>query len=95
MVRPDGCTEIDARFSLQLPNGGSIYVQDKGRYFAHPEIMNALAKGESVDPAQYYCRTTTTFETDSPRWSWLNKIVAVGSGGRQGSTVKMNFYRVV
>jgi hypothetical protein len=44
--------------------------------------MERLARGEPVDPAEYYFRISPQFETGSSKYSWLNKIVAVGAGHR-------------
>ena len=57
-------------------------------------IAAALARGEAVDPASYYMRTTPIFETGDARYSWLNDIVAVGSGIRQPDAVVLDFYQL-
>jgi Protein of unknown function (DUF3237) len=35
-----------------------------------------------VDPAAYYFRTNPLFETASPKYDWLNRIVSIGIGHR-------------
>jgi hypothetical protein len=57
--------------------------------------MARLAKGEAVDPASYYFRTTPVFETASPRYDWLNRIVAVASGRRESSGPVYEVYEVL
>ena len=53
-----------------------------GFRYGPPEVMDALARGESVDPSAYYFRISPTFETGSPKYAWLNRIVAIGVGRR-------------
>jgi hypothetical protein len=45
-------------------------------------VIAALARGERVDPATYYFRTTPRFETGHPKYAFLNRILAVSSGDR-------------
>lgn len=94
-IKPDGCAVIDARFTLQTSTGALIYVQDQGLRFGPADIMQQLAANKSVDPQQYFFRTTTRFETGGEQFSWLNRVLAVGSGMRDASGVTMNFYRIV
>jgi hypothetical protein len=44
--------------------------------------MARLAQGEMVDLREYYFRVAPVFETGAERYSWLNKILAVGVGDR-------------
>jgi hypothetical protein len=48
-----------------------------------PEVIAALARGETVDPASYYFRTTPRFETAAPAYAFLNRILTVASGDRR------------
>jgi hypothetical protein len=45
-------------------------------------VIAALARGERVDPATYYFRTTPRFETAHPKYAFLNRLLAVSSGDR-------------
>jgi hypothetical protein len=51
-----------------------------------PEVIEAIGRGESVDPATYYFRTTPRFVTAHPAYAFLNRIVASrpAIGGRKG-----------
>jgi hypothetical protein len=48
-----------------------------------PEVIAAIGRGETVDPATYYFRTTPRFETAHPPYAFLNRLVAVASGDRR------------
>jgi hypothetical protein len=48
-----------------------------------PEVIAAIGRGETVDPARYYFRTTPRFATAHPTYAFLNRLVAVASGDRR------------
>jgi hypothetical protein len=50
-----------------------------------PEVLAALARGESVDPSRYYFRTAPRFETSAPQYAFLNRLLAIASGDRRAS----------
>lgn len=94
LVRADNVELLEARYTLQTDDGALIYVQNQGMRHGPPEVLAALARGEEVDPASYYMRTTPTFETGAPHYGWLNNLVAVGSGLRRADAVVLDFYWV-
>ena len=47
------------------------------------DVIEALARGEAVDPAAYYFRTTPRFETAHPAYVFLNHLITVASGDRR------------
>ncbi|MFN8441285.1 MAG: DUF3237 domain-containing protein [Caldilineaceae bacterium] len=94
IVRADGVAILEARYTLQCEDGALIYVQNRGVRHGPPDVLAALARGEEVDPATYYMRTTPIFETSDSNYAWLNDIVAVGSGIRRADAVVLDFYRV-
>jgi hypothetical protein len=48
-----------------------------------PDVIAALGRGDAVDPATYYFRTTPQFVTAAPAYAFLNRLVAVASGDRR------------
>ena len=94
LMRPDGVALLDARYTLQTTDGALIYVQNRGVRHGPPDVLAAIARGEAVDPARYYMRTTPTFETGDARYQWLNDLIAVGSGIRRADAVVLDFYHV-
>lgn len=83
LVRPDGVLALDVRLSLMTDDRALLYLRYGGVRRASPEVLARLARGEAVDPSEYYFRTTLSFETSAPRYAWLNGIVAVGLGERR------------
>ena len=66
-----------------------------GRYgYRHgpKEVLDAVARGEAIDPTQYYMRTHARLETGDPRYDWVNKTLFVGIGARLQTTVYVDLY---
>jgi hypothetical protein len=83
LLRADGVLELDLRATLRTDDGALISMKSFGLRHGPPEVMGALARGETVDPARYYFRTTPRFETAHPTYAFLNRLVAVASGDRR------------
>jgi hypothetical protein len=94
IVRPDGLSELDARYVLQTDAGELVYVQNAGIRHAPPEITKKLLAGEDVDPALVYFRTTPTFETAAPNLQWLTRAVFVAVGERHPNDVIIRVWKV-
>jgi hypothetical protein len=94
-MRPDGVAQVDVRITLKTDDGALIYMKYGGYRHGPAEVMDMLARGEDVDPSQYYFRITPVFETGSPTYDWLNRIVAVGSGHRQKTGPVYEVYEIL
>jgi hypothetical protein len=75
--------ELDLHVTLETDDGALIVLTSFGLRHGPPEIMAALARGETVDPASYYFRTTPRFATASPKYAFLNGLLAVAAGDRR------------
>ncbi len=82
-VRGDGATTLDVRLVLKTTDEALIGMTYRGLRHGPPEIIDRIEKGEVVDPSSYYFRTNPLFETSSPKYDWINRIVAIGIGHRQ------------
>lgn len=94
IIRADGFTELDTRYTLETDKGQIIYVQNAGIRHAAPAVMEKLLKGEIVDPKLVYFRTVPTFETAAPDLQWLTRAVFIGTGERYPTEVVIRFWRV-
>ena len=83
LLRADGVLELDLRVTLETDDGALIHMTSFGLRHGPPEVIAALARGESVDPSTYYFRTTPRFETGAPKYAFLNRLLAVSSGDRR------------
>jgi hypothetical protein len=86
-VRADGLTRIHARYVIEAADGALIRVDSQGLRHAAPEVMAALARGESIDPALVYFRTVIRFETAAPAHEALNRALYLACGERQPEAV--------
>ena len=94
LIRADGVAFLDARYTLETGDGALIYVSNQGYRHGPKVVIERLARGEEVDPALYYMRTTPWFETSAPGYAWLNRTVCVGTGARRAAAVELDFYEV-
>jgi Protein of unknown function (DUF3237) len=82
LLRTDGVLELDLHVTLETDDGALIQITSFGLRHGPPEVIAALARGENVDPAKYYFRTTPRFETSASRYDFINRLLAVASGDR-------------
>ena len=94
LVRPDGSALLEARYTLRTPDDALVYVRNRGLRCGPREVLARLARGEAVDPASYYFRSTPEFETGALQYAWLNELVLVCSAVRMASAVILDFYIV-
>ena len=95
LLRADGVLELDLRVSLLTHDGALISMKSFGLRHGPPEVIAAIARGETVDPALYYFRTTPRFETAHPRYAFLNRIIAVATGDRRADGPIYAIYEVL
>jgi hypothetical protein len=81
-VRTDSCIKLDVRLVLKTTDGALIVMTYQCLRAGPPSIIEKLDKGETVDPASYYFRMNPLFETGSPQYDWINRIIAIGVGHR-------------
>ena len=83
LLRPDGVLEMDLRVTLRTQDGATISMKSFGLRHGPADVIAAIARGETVDPALYYFRTTPRFTTGHAAYTFLNRLVAVASGDRR------------
>jgi Protein of unknown function (DUF3237) len=81
-VRTDGTWELNVRFVMETDDNHLIGMTYRGLRHGPKEIIDAITRGEQVNPASYYFRIAPFFETASDKYGWLNNIVSVGLGHR-------------
>ena len=78
-IHHDKSVSVDARILLRTDDGATIAMTYRGKADKPP------AGGGII-------YTTPIFETDDPRYAWLNRIQAVAKGRRTGSTLVYELY---
>jgi Protein of unknown function (DUF3237) len=81
-VRKDNCVKLDVRLLLKTTDGALIVMTYQVLRHGPPAVMQALDRGETVDPASYYFRLSGLFETAASKYDWLNRVIAIGIGDR-------------
>lgn len=94
VILPDGLTSIEARYFIKTGDGTVIEVTNPGVRTASPEVIERLAKGETVDPKDYYFRTTPRFVVKDGPYGWMRRKVFVARGVRKPDSVVIDFYSV-
>jgi hypothetical protein len=94
ILRSDGVSELEARYTLQTDDGALIVVRNLALRHGSPDVMAALAAGRPVEPGSYYFRGATFFETGAPQYAWMTKCIVVCTGEREPAGVKLKFYKV-
>ena len=81
-VRRDGSWVLDVRIVLETDDKHLIGMTYKGIRHGPQAVLDRIARGENVNPADYYLRVAPFFETASEKYGWLNNAVTVGTGHR-------------
>jgi len=95
IIRADNVAELEAQYTLKTNDGVFIYIRNKGYRHGPVEVLQKLAKGEEVDPKEYYFRAAPFFETSSEKYDYLNKYIYIATGERKKDSVIIHFYKVL
>ena len=92
--RDDGVLEISAHYVIETDDKALIEITSNGYRHGDPSAMQRLARGEFVDPSEYYFRTIMHFQTSSAKWLHLNATTSVAVGQRRPRSVILDVYRI-
>lgn len=95
LERSDGAFQQDARVTLETDDHALIAMSYRGVRHASADVAARMARGEQVDPTDYYLRTSPFFETASDRYGWLNRIVSIGVGERLPDGVSYQVFEIL
>ena len=95
IIRPNGFTELEAKYAFQMDDGAIVYIENIGIRFGPKEALDRIAKGEIVDPALIYFRSVPKFETGSAKYRWLMENLFIGVGARHPDRVEIEVYQVM
>ncbi len=93
-IHPGGLAVIEARYFLKADDGTVISIINPGVRVASAEVTERLARGEHVDPAEYYFRSTPRFEVTAGPHEWLRRSVFVARGIRRPDYVVLEVFAV-
>jgi hypothetical protein len=95
IIRPDGFTELEAKYTFELDDGAVIYIENIGVRFGPKEALDRIARGEAVDPTLIYFRSVPKFETGHPSYRWLMQNLFIGVGARHPDRVELAVHQVL
>jgi hypothetical protein len=94
-IRPNGFTEVEAKYAFQMDDGAIVYIENVGIRFGPKELLDRIARGEAVDPALIYFRSVPKFETGAEKYRWLMENLFVGVGARHLDRVVIDVHQVL
>jgi hypothetical protein len=94
-IRPNGLTELEAKYAFEMDDGAIVYIENAGIRFGPKELLDRIAKGESVDPALIYFRSVPKFETGAEEYRWLMENLFIGVGARHPDRVIIDLHQVL
>jgi hypothetical protein len=95
LVRADGSSQQDVRLILRTDDGALVLMTYRGIRHASTEVNDRITRGEAVAASDYYLRTVPFFETSSPKYDWLNKVVCVAVGERRPDGVSYEVFEIL
>lgn len=94
VVRADGAIDVDARYSVRTPQGYYAFIRARGIRTGPVGVLEALLRGDDVDPAAYYFRTALTIETGAAELAHLEHALFIAVAAREARRVRYRAYRV-
>jgi hypothetical protein len=94
-IHDDGALQIEAHYAFRTAGGAVVEVQSNGVRAGSPEVLARLARGEPVDPSEYYFRTFVRFRTGAAELAHLNSRLAVARGERRKASVRLEVFEVL
>jgi hypothetical protein len=94
-IHADGRLELTAQYILELDGGATVEVLSQGVRQGPPEVLARLARGETVDPSEYYFRTSIRLRTAAPELAYLNARLCIAYGARMASRVRIDVHEVL
>jgi hypothetical protein len=94
LIRPDGTSIGDIRYTLQTELGALLYVRAHSIRHGDADVLALLARGEEVDAGEYIFRAAAQIETSATELDWLNKGIFICVGGRSSGGVAYDTYVV-
>ena len=95
IIRPNGFTELEAKYAFQMDDGAVIYIENIGIRFGPKQLLDRIKNGEIVDPALIYFRSVPRFETGDENYRWLMENLFIGVGARHPDRVEIEVHQVL
>ncbi len=94
-IRPNGLTELEAKYAFEMDDGAIVYIENLGIRFGPKQLLDKIARGETVGPELIYFRSVPKFETGAEKYRWLMQNLFVGVGARYPDRVEIDVHQVL
>ena len=94
-LRADGATTLNVRLVMETDDGALIAMTYSGVRHGPKEVLDRIARGEKVNPSEYYMRATPYYETSSEKYGWLNRVVSVAIGHRMAGGAVYQVFEIL
>lgn len=100
-IRPDGTLSFDARYMLEENDGTLILLHNRGYLWGRkPDTIDRIREwifnnGPLVPEAEYYLRSSPTFEVQTGKHDWLTRHVIIGVGKRKQHGNTLRYYALL
>ncbi len=94
LTRADGCSAVEAHYTLEADDGTPIYIVNKGIFHAPPTVIARVDAGETVPASDYYFRASPVFDAPEGPHGWLSDRVFVAECEFRQSDVTISVYLV-
>lgn len=95
LQRTDGAYHPDVRLALETDDGETVLITYRGIRIASDEVHHRLARNEIVPYTEFYLRNAPFFETSAKQYDWLNRILSIGVGRREGPWVIYEVFEIL
>src|SRR6195952_3904927 len=95
IIRPNGFTELEAKYAFQMDDGAVIYIENIGIRFGPKDLLDRIKNGEIADPKLIYFRSVPKFETGDEKYRWLMENLFIGVGARHPDRFKIEVHQVL
>lgn len=92
VLHADGRTDIDTRYSARTASGALVHLRTRGMRVGPPDVLEALLRGEAVEPADYDFHLTVQLETSAPHLAHLQDRILVADASRSKHGVRYDAF---
>jgi hypothetical protein len=93
--RSDGAFHPDVRLVMETDDGETVLITYRGIRIASDAVHQRLLDGNIVPYTEFYLRNAPFFETGSKKYDWLNRILSIGVGRRDGPWVIYEVFQIL
>lgn len=90
----DRVARLDVRATLRTDDGAYIHITNTGRVEMGSKAADRFAAGELIRHDQMIARSSPLFDTDDPRYRWINAIHTVAINEVSLSEVRYRVFAV-